>query len=401
MLPLSKRSLGVILSYTCLVVHILVTGENRNPSLFLSQIDLWKKIAERQNTPISILYGLVPGSISDAEKEILDSRGVNFVQVLPLENSRGTWEHQSNSLKALLEHVDSKSFVFKTRPDVFISSRLFEWIIKSVNDWPISYNPKLLHKIWTPWAHSFYPYLLDDKSFAGFAEDIAKLAHHDDSDWMPIFGDLGKEAHLRRWLPIFSDIGFSREFQNWFSSYSMSQAISSSNCIRMNKVYFGEVNYKKFGLIRFLDFLSHSELHESYLEYLKQIENSIHFYSTYDSCSEAFIDKWGPRMDSFSKVEMDISFFYQNEQAWVLFSENHITEKIRKSKVLELPISESMSLLRKNSLRSLQFLIPLLSIPIKLGIRKENLIGKILQIIRNPQILLRFRVTRKVVKSNW
>jgi hypothetical protein len=293
------------------------------------------------------------------------------------------------------------SFILKTRPDVFISGRLFEWLLKSIRSWPESKNPNLQFKIWTPWAHSFYPYLLDDKAFAGFYEDIGKLVHHDRSTWQPIYGDYGKEAHVRRWVPILSNNENSNEFVKWFSNYSIQELLRGQRRIRMNKVSFGQEFYRKFAMLRLIDFLKNKGLHESYLSYMQQIDDSIHFYPTHNTCSEVFIDKLGPREDSFAKTTLDLDFLRQGNVAWVLYSENDIVEKINNSRILELSDLKPIQAQREKHISAIRQWIPLLMFLNLLGIRKESFVGKLFRLMRNPRILFEFLNTRKVTTPPW
>jgi len=358
------------------MVDILVTGENRNPALFMSQIDIWLQLSERSHIPITVTYAW---PYKDSKRELraaLLAKRVELYEVETLPESKPTWDHQAYSLKQLLSNVKAESFVLKTRPDVYLSPELFLWLLENSQNWPLARNPNIEHKIWTPWAHTFYPFLLDEKAFAGFAKDLFQLSEPDRSEWRRLFADSSKEAHVRRWIRFFENSDRGQEFIQWFESYSPSRRISPHTLDKINKIQLGDWLYKKFAFFRVKDFLSNPTIQESYLDYLKTIEDSIFFYDTYDSCKNAYIDKWGPFMDSFASKILGESFFLQNDYPWVFFSENCILEKFDSSNVLTNNSRELALVPNAAEIKHYLKFVKLYDFFYRIGIRRQSFLTK-------------------------
>jgi hypothetical protein len=310
------------------MIHILVTGDNRNPALFLSQIDLWNLISKEMGILIEISYAWPYANNKPEVKSALLDKNIKIVPFDPLPNNEPTWKHQANSFKQLLKNVSNESFVLKTRPDVYLSPNLISWLFASIQSWPKSKNPNLQFKIWVPWAHTFYPFLFDDKSFAGKAEDLRLLTKEDGGKWRRLYADMGKEAHVRRWLPLFKNFGDNNQFVVWFENFSPSNQIKSNLLNRISKISLGERIYRRFSSLRFDKFLTSHEIHAHYIQYLECVDDSFYFFETHGSCKNAFIDKWGPYVDAFAKEDMSLEFFKQRNYPWVLYSENNVPPKL-------------------------------------------------------------------------
>lgn len=310
------------------MVNFLITGDNRNPALFLSQIDAWQDASRSTGIPIQITYSWIYGDSRPVIKQALLDKGVRIQPISQLHETEPTWRHQAHALDQLLNVCNDENFGIKSRPDVYLSPGLVRWLLSSSTNWPKSSNPNLEFKIWTPWAHTFYPFLLDDKAFAGKIMDLRGLARPSEEPWRRLFADFGKEAHVRKWVGLFPHIDRENEFIAWFENFNPNRRLSDKQITRINQLSLGDRIYKNYSRIRLSHFIDQPTLHQPFLDYLRCVDETINFFETFDQCSHAFIDKWGPAVDAFTSRNLELDFFIQRDFPWVLYSSNGISQKV-------------------------------------------------------------------------
>lgn len=149
--------------------------------------------------------------------ERLKFYGVELVENEEPENFQvaGNYFQQTSQLYAGLQAIDSESWVFKTRPDVYLTldnlRPLFDAVIGLP---PVSVQPRVFeHRVWAPYFEVTQPFFISDVVFFGRRNDLLKLCSFDSFyEAMKVFSfpeplELQKRAaaaETRKFLPVFA-----------------------------------------------------------------------------------------------------------------------------------------------------------------------------------------------------
>lgn len=128
----------------------------------------------------------------------------------------GNYFHQTCQLYSGLQEIDSDSWVFKTRPDVFLTFDNLQNLFQSVMALPpVAAEPRVFsHRIWVPYFEVTQPFFISDVVFFGKRNDLLKLCSFDSSyEALNLFKvpnpqELQKRAaaaETRKYLSVFVD----------------------------------------------------------------------------------------------------------------------------------------------------------------------------------------------------
>lgn len=109
--------------------------------------------------------------------------GVEIVYNKPVAGHQvsGNYMQQTKQLYNALLEVESDSWVFKTRPDVFMTFDNVEGLFRSVLDAPPpDVEPKVFERrVWVPYFEATQPFFISDVAFLGRRDDLLKLCNFD------------------------------------------------------------------------------------------------------------------------------------------------------------------------------------------------------------------------------
>lgn len=175
--------------------HVLFTGQNRNPGLFLQTLCGLRRAAALDAASAAglKLRWVTADDVSPQVGRALKELDVEVDVVTPAKRGAPTWQAQGLQLFEALRGIPDDAVVLKTRPDVVLAPDASSSILAAAAVQP--------SKIWVPFVHATYPGIIGEHTFAGRAGALRRLLPVRE-EWRSLYGPPYYEAHIRRftWL---------------------------------------------------------------------------------------------------------------------------------------------------------------------------------------------------------
>ncbi|EKO3443220.1 TPA: hypothetical protein ACOJPC_002313 [Vibrio fluvialis] len=235
-------------------ISVVITGQVKSSVIFFESLKEFIALKE-EGIVNEIVLSTWKGEIEKLNESITKQLNEHVVIITPNppKVNSGTAFYQMKSLHCALNKLsDKKTFVFKTRPDLYISKEDIKEIIKLDNNVRSKKSP-FVNKVWVPWFEVSKPFYMADECFYCNYPDAIKLYNYDTiyDNYFDIDAGI---SHIRRFYHPFTSI--YPEFEHFFLKFGVT-GHGTSQRFRLFDVLYENVNYKK-GLRQYYKILEHS-----------------------------------------------------------------------------------------------------------------------------------------------
>lgn len=312
-------------------VSVIYTGNIRNLSLFLSQLDLISMLASRNYQKIQVIFATSEDE-KDFERFILEieKRKCRILRVPKVKEHSISYFHQAATLKAALDNVESNDFCIKMRPDVYCSPTQWNWFFQNIQSWPkyIGSEMNFESKIWVPFFHTTYPLFFGDHAFAGARNDLEKLLLGRHVAYQSLFSTPAIESHLRWIYGALEPGGLISEFIEHLDNFGKDK-LGERYVSQVQQGLLGQKLQDMFLIQRLKWILNCNEMSFLFGQYFRSISEFL-FLSKFDhNASHCFIDRFGPNYEIYCQSTLTLNSFVSNGRAWVLSSGNSLFRSLQ------------------------------------------------------------------------
>ena len=309
------------------MINIIFTGLIRTPERFIKSVNDYTKL-KSENKINQIILSTWIGELDNYNglRNFLKKKDILIVESLPPFNEKDTYFFQVKSLHLGLDNIkDSNSFIFKTRPDVYLKP---EALLSIFNlDLTISSKSKKIFekKIWVPWFEITKPFYIADECIFGKFDDIFKLINYEKIYDHYFVMDAGHE-HVRKYVhPFLTSYPIFKKYLKYLSTTAhntsyrfevLDKFMSSENYWQFIYLYYHIIKSYFYVGLENNNFIKFRKWNESKIMLPNDIKKS--FQKTY-----SFDERWGQIYSYTNKWVENIDF--ANEQEFKL-NENNLLE---------------------------------------------------------------------------